>query len=83
MGGDWANTVIETDRPTKPNILIYGDSFTNPIECMIWHDFNTVYAYDFRHYSEDTLDELIARYEPAAVVCIRDYEAILNAAGNG
>ncbi|MBP5167228.1 MAG: hypothetical protein ILP09_08235 [Oscillospiraceae bacterium] len=83
MGGDWGKTIIETDRPEKPSILIYGDSFTNPVECIIWHDFNVMYSFDFRHYTEETLDELIARYQPDVVVCIRDYEAILRSEGNG
>ncbi|MBQ4370052.1 MAG: hypothetical protein II784_03525, partial [Oscillospiraceae bacterium] len=83
MGGDWGKTIIETDRPEKPSILIYGDSFTNPVECIIWHDFNTTYSFDFRHCTEETLDELIARYKPDAVVCIRDYESVLKSSGNG
>ena len=28
MGGDIAETVIQTDRPELPNALIFGDSFT-------------------------------------------------------
>ncbi len=83
MGGDWASTVIETERPEKPNILIYGDSFTNPVECLIWHDFNTMYSFDFRYYDQGSLDEIIARLQPDIVVCIRDYQALLNTAGNG
>ena len=83
MGGDWGFTQIKTDRPELPSILIYGDSFTNPVECLLWQGFDTMYSYDFRHYSEFDLDELIARYKPEYVVCIRDYEAVLKSDGNG
>ena len=83
MGGDWDCTVIETDRPEKPSILIYGDSFTNAIECILWQDCDTMYSFDFRNYDAHTLDELIALYQPDAVICIRDCEAILKTSGNG
>ena len=83
MGGDWGKTVIESGRPELPSILVYGDSFTNPVECLIWQCFDTMYSFDFRHYSEHTLDELIVLYQPEIVVCIRDYEAVLKARENG
>jgi len=83
MGGDWASTVIETGRPDMPSVLIYGDSFTNPLECVLWHDFDTLYSFDFRHYTDASLDELIARYQPEIVICVRDYESLMSSAGNG
>ena len=83
MGGDWGCTEIRTDRHELPSILIYGDSFTNPVECLLWQGFDTMYSFDFRHYSEYDLDELIAKYKPEIVVCIRDYEAVLKSEGNG
>ena len=83
MGGDWGSTVIETGRPELPSILIYGDSFTNPVECLLWQGFDTMYSFDFRHFDELTADEVIARYKPDIVVCIRDDEAMLKTSGNG
>jgi len=83
MGGDVANTVIETDREELPDILIYGDSFTNAVECVTWCSFDTMYSLDFRYYDDMTLDEFIEKYRPDVVVCIRDYEAILSTTGNG
>ncbi len=83
MGGDWGHTEIRTDRAELPDILIYGDSFTNPVECLLWRGFDTTYSFDFRHYSEYDLDELIALYHPDIVICIRDYEAVLKSGGNG
>ncbi len=35
MGGDVKETVIQTDRPELPNALIFGDSFTNPVETFL------------------------------------------------
>ena len=55
MGGDVAKTVIKTERPELPSILIYGDSFTNPVECITYTGFDTMYSYDFRHYDDMTL----------------------------
>jgi len=83
MGGDWGCTEIRTGRPELPSILIYGDSFTNPVECLIWQSFDTLYAFDFRYYSQHDLNELIALYQPEIVVCVRDYEAVLKSDGNG
>lgn len=83
MGGDVSHTVIDTDREELPSILIYGDSFTNPVECIIWTSFDTMESLDFRHYSKMTLSEFIDEKQPDIVVCIRDYEALLSMDGNG
>lgn len=40
MGGDIGESVITTNRPKLPNILIYGDSFTNPLETLLWTQAN-------------------------------------------
>ena len=83
MGGDVAETVIQTNRPELPSILIYGDSFTNPIEALLWANFDETRSLDFRYYTEKTLTEYIAEYQPDYVVCIRDESVILSSAGNG
>ena len=83
MGGDWGSTVIETGRPELPSILIYGDSFTNPVECLLWQGFDATYSFDFRHYDELSPDEAIARCKPDFVVFIRDFEALLKDDPNG
>jgi len=83
MGGDIANTVIDTNRDELPSILIYGDSFTNAVECVAWYSFDTMYTLDFRHYSKMSLEEFINEHKPDIVVCIRDYEALLLPTGNG
>ena len=83
MGGDISETIIETNRPELPSILIYGDSFTNAVESLIWYNFDTMYSLDYRYYDEMDLHSYIEKYKPDIVICIRDYEAILAPWGNG
>ena len=83
MGGDWAFSELRTNRPELPDILLYGDSFTNPAECLLYTSFNSLCSLDLRHYDLMDLDEYITRYKPDVVVCIRDYDSLLSVTGNG
>lgn len=83
MGGDIALTEIDTMRDELPSILVYGDSFTNAAECILYYGFDKMYSIDMRHYRETTLGEFISEYKPDIVVCIRDYEALLSVDSNG
>ena len=83
MGGDVGETVIETGRPGLPSILIYGDSFTNPVECLAYYSFDEMRSIDLRHYKDRTLADYIQTYQPDIVVGIRDYEALLSTDFNG
>lgn len=83
MGGDIAETIIDTDRPNLPNILIYGDSFTNPIETLLWTQANELRCIDFRYYNESSLTDYIKEYQPDIVICVRDETVYLDASGNG
>ena len=83
MGGDISETVIRTDRPDLPSVLVYGDSFTNAVEALLWYNFDTMYSLDLRHYGERDLESYIALYQPDIVICIRDYEALLSPWDNG
>lgn len=83
MGGDMAETVIKTNRPELPNALIYGDSFTNAAETILYSSFNETRSLDLRYYSEKTLREYIEEYKPDIVICIRDDTSYFNADGNG
>ncbi len=83
MGGDIAETVIETDREHLPSIFIYGDSFTNAFECVAYTGFDTTWAVDYRYYEGLSVDQFIDTYKPDIVVCIRDYEAMLAPYQNG
>ena len=82
MGGDIAETVIRTDRPELPNALIFGDSFTNPVECLAYYSFNELRSVDLRHYTAQSLSDYIAAYQPD-VLCVRDYQSLLLREFNG
>ncbi len=83
MGGDIGETVIDTGRDNLPSVLIYGDSFTNPIECLMYYSFDEMRTVDLRHYKEMPLSEYVKKYKPDIVVGIRDYEALLSGTFNG
>lgn len=83
MGGDIANTVLDTGRDELPSILIYGDSFTNPVECVAYLSFDETHSLDLRHYREMGLEDYIRQVRPEVVVCIRDYDFLLDPEGNG
>ena len=83
MGGDIGETVIDTGRDELPSVLIYGDSFTNPIEGLLYYSFNQLRSIDLRHYSEMSLAEYIRLHQPDVVLCVRDYEVLLSTDYNG
>lgn len=83
MGGDVAETIIDTGRPSLPSVLIYGDSFTNPVETLLYYSFNTMRSIDLRGYKTMSLTDYIETYKPDIVICIRDYESLLSLDGNG
>ena len=83
MGGDVAETVITTNRPELPSILIYGDSYTNAPECFAYLSFNETRSLDLRHYWQMSLREYVEKYKPDFVVCIRDDGSYVTSEGNG
>ncbi len=83
MGGDIGETLIETNRPELPNVLIFGDSFTNPLETLVWASFNETRCLDLRYYTEQTLREYISQYRPDIVISVRDESVYLTDEGNG
>lgn len=83
MGGDLAESVIDTGRSDRPSILIYGDSFTNALECILYNSFDKMYSLDLRHYKGAKLREYIKACRPDYVICVRDYEALVNTEYNG
>jgi hypothetical protein len=72
MGGDIAETIIRTDRPELPNALIFGESFTNAVETVLWTAFDETRSLDLRYYAAATIEEYIAEYQPDVVICLRD-----------
>lgn len=83
MGGDVAQTVIDTNRPQLPTVLIFGDSFTNALETIIYYNFDKMYALDLRYYTQDNLYDYIDKVKPDIVLCVRDNTCYLSTDGNG
>ena len=83
MGGDIPETVIDTNRPELPSVLIYGDSFTNAVETLAYYSFDEMRSIDMRYYKEMSVSQYIDKYKPDIVICIRDYESLLASDGNG
>ena len=83
MGGDVGETVLRTDRPELPNALIFGDSFTNALETMLYASFNETRSVDLRHYTDMTIRAYIDRYQPDVVIYVRDETTYFSTEGNG
>ena len=83
MGGDFAETVLETNRPELPNVLIFGDSFTNALETLLYASFNETRILDLRHYQDMSLRDYITEHQPDVVLCIQNDTFYYTASGNG
>lgn len=83
MGGDIANTVIDTHREELPTILIYGDSFTNALESVAYLSFDEMHSVDLRYYTGMSLTEYIREFQPDIVIGVLDFEALIYPYGNG
>ena len=78
MGGDVAETIIRTDRPELPTALIFGESYTNAVETVLWTAFDETRSLDLRYYTAGSLEEYIAAYQPDVVICLRDDTSYLS-----
>lgn len=83
MGGDVAETIIRTERPQLPDVLIIGDSFTNALECILYTSFDEMRSLDFRLYTERSICEYLQDYRPDVVLFVRDDTAFISTGGNG
>lgn len=83
MLGDIGETIMETHRNSLPNILVFGDSFTNPLEMLFYTGFNESRYIDLRYYDEKKLSEYIEEFKPDLVVMVRDDTKYLDFTGNG
>ena len=72
MGGDFGETVLETNRPDLPDALIFGDSFTNALETLLYASFDETRILDLRHYTEKSLKDYISEYQPDIVLCVQN-----------
>lgn len=82
MGGDFAETVLSTDRPELPDALIFGDSFTNALETLLYTAFDETRVLDLRHYTEQSLKDYIAEHQPDIVLCVQNDTFYYTAGGN-
>ena len=83
MGGDIGETIVTTNRPELPKILIVGDSFTNALEPLAVFDFDEMRSLDYRHFDGAALCDYIRAYAPDYVLILRDDVSCLNRTGNG
>ncbi|MDR7857530.1 DHHW family protein [Tissierella sp.] len=72
MNGDFAEISIDTNREELPNLLIFGDSFTNALEPLLYYHFNETRILDLRHYTKMNLYEYIDLHKPDMVIMVRD-----------
>jgi len=82
MGGDVAETVVDTGREL-PSILVYGESFTNAVECLMYTSAGVMRSVDLRYYKDMPLSEYVEKYKPDIVICIRGYDALVLNTDNG
>lgn len=52
-GGDYGEIVLDTRNAQKENLLIVGDSYTNPINGLIASHFGRTHILDMRYYERD------------------------------
>lgn len=83
MGGDFGETILETNRPELPDALIFGDSFTNALETLLYASFDETHILDLRHYTDMTLKDYISAYQPDVVLCIQNDTFYYTTTGNG
>lgn len=83
MGGDFGETVLETDRPELPDALIFGDSFTNALETLLYASFDETRILDLRHYTDLSLKDYIDRFRPDVVICVQNDTFYYTTTGNG
>lgn len=83
MGGDQSEIVIETDRPELKSVLIFGDSFTNALEPLLYYHFDETRILDLRHFEDMEISEYIKIHKPDIVLMVRDDLNYGNLEGNG
>ncbi len=82
MGGDMPETSIKTNRPELPKLLIFGDSYSNVLETLLYPSFDEMRILDLRYYDDKTLWEYIEEYQPDTVIDVRDDSEYLSDSAN-
>lgn len=83
MGGDKAETCIDTDRAVLPTVLVVGDSYSNALESILWSSVGKMYSLDYRYYKGKNLLNYIEEKKPDYVIMIRDETVYVDQSGNG
>lgn len=83
MNGDHPEIVIDTARQDLPDLLLFGDSFTNAIEPLVFLHFGKTRILDLRYYKDMNLEEYIKLHRPDYLVMLRDDLNYGNLEGNG
>ncbi len=83
MGGDFPETLIDTHRPELPSVLVFGDSYTNALETIIYYSFDKTYSVDCRYYNTMSIADYIREKKPDFVVYVRDDTIYLSKENNG
>ena len=83
MGGDKPETIIKTNRKYLDNVLIFGDSYTNAVETLLYLNFNETRSLDLRYYHKKSLYQYIKEYKPNLVIMLRDNGSYTLESGNG
>jgi hypothetical protein len=83
MGGDIPETMIDTNRPELPTLLVFGDSYTNALETLMYYGFDKTYSLDFRYYDGMSVADYIKEKKPDIVLYVRDDTIYLSRENNG
>ncbi len=84
-GGNRAECIIETNRKELPTLLLFGDSFTNPLETLLYTGFDKSIYVDLRetNYLTQGILAYVQQYHPDYVICVRNSNQYLDLNGNG
>ena len=82
MGGDKGETVVDTDRPDLPSVLIIGESYTNAMETLLYASFDEMRSIDPRSY-QGSITDYIALHQPEVVIVLRDNTSYFTALSGG
>lgn len=83
MGGDVAETIIQTNRPELPDVLVVGDSFTNALETILYTSFDEMRSLDFRYYTAGSIYSYLENWQPDVILYVRDDLSYIVTEGNG
>lgn len=82
MGGDKAETVVDTNRPELPSALLIGESYTNALETLLYASFDEMRSIDPRSY-QGSIADYIALHQPEVVIVLRDNTSYFTAVSGG